>query len=219
MALNTRLEMRRGLYAITDDAVLTADNCLESIEAVLDAGVVMLQWRNKYNRGRPQLAKNLSVLCKRYDTALIINDDVPLVKKVGANGVHLGRDDMTISEARSVLGSDAIIGSSCYADLDLARRLCTAGADYVAFGSVFASPTKPDAPRVALSIVADACKAVSCQVAAIGGITTQNVQQVLDTGVDLVAVISGLWSTDDPAKAAAQISKLVTQDRIPHERF
>ncbi len=209
--------MRRGLYAITDDAVLAADNCLEVMEAVLDAGVVMLQWRNKSNRSRPQLLKNLSVMCARYDTALIINDDVALAKKIDAGGVHLGRDDMTISEARNILGSDAIIGSSCYADLDLACRLCTAGADYVAFGSVFDSPTKPDAPKVPLSIIADACKAVSCQVAAIGGITTTNAQQVVDTGAGLLAVISGLWATNDPAKAAAEFSRLITRDRIPNE--
>ena len=219
MALTARPEMRCGLYAITDDAVLATDNCLETIEAVLDAGAVMLQWRNKNNRGRPRLAKDLSVLCKRYDTVLIINDDVMLAKEIAASGVHLGRDDMTVSEARSVLGSDAIIGSSCYADLDLARRLCTAGADYVAFGSVFASPTKPDAARVPLSIIADACKAVSCQVAAIGGITTTNAQQVLDTGASLVAVISGLWAADDPARAAAEFSKLVKKHRISNERF
>jgi thiamine-phosphate pyrophosphorylase len=124
---------------------------------------------------------------------------------------------MTISEARNILGSDAIIGSSCYSDLDLAHRLCAAGADYVAFGSVFDSPTKPDAPKVPLSIIADACKAVSCQVAAIGGITTTNAQQVVDTGAGLLAVISGLWATNDPAKAAAEFSKLITRDRIPNE--
>ena len=211
--------MRRGLYAITGDAVLAANNCMESIEAVLDAGAVMFQWRDKNNRGQPRMVKSLSVLCRRYDTALIINDNAELAKKVAAGGVHLGRDDMTIAEARGILGSDAIIGLSCYADLDLARRLCAAGADYVAFGRVFASQTKPDAPRVPLSIIADACKAVTCPVAAIGGITTKNAQQVFDTGADLVAVIGGLWSTDNPAKAAAEFSRLVMHDRTANERL
>lgn len=208
--------MRRGLYAITDDTIVSTAHFLKTAEAVLEAGAVMLQWRNKPHgsaneksrRSDAVLLKNLHALCRRYDAALIINDDVSLAKTIAAGGVHLGRDDMTVVEARSVLGEDAIIGASCYADLDLARKACADGANYVAFGSVFPSSTKPDAPQAPLSVIADGCKVLSCPVVAIGGITASNAKDVIDTGVDLVAVISGVWNVPDPAQAAANISQL-----------
>ena len=195
----------RGLYAITPDLADTAA-LLGKVEQALKAGVALLQYRNKIISKDKRLlqARELAPLARGYGVPLIVNDDVEIARSVGANGVHLGKDDGDFAGARAKL-SGKILGASCYADLDAAKVAVRAGANYVAFGSVFPSPTKPDAVRAPLSLFQGNLGVPLC---AIGGITLQNAPQLIAAGADLLAVISDLFEAPDIARRAAEYRKL-----------
>lgn len=197
----------RGLYAITPEGS-DAASLIEKVRAALEGGIAMLQYRNKgaSRQQRASEALRLAELCRRHHVPLIINDDVELAIEAAADGAHLGRDDGGLATARARLGS-RFLGASCYNDLELARSAVRAGADYVAFGSVFASPTKPDAVRAPLSLFREDLEVPLC---AIGGITLQNAPQVIAAGADLLAVISDLFDAPDIALRAAQYRRLFT---------
>jgi thiamine-phosphate pyrophosphorylase len=188
----------RGLYAITPEEPALIDK----VRAALDGGIALLQYRRK--RRDLQEAREIAALARRYGVRLIVNDDVELALELGAQGVHLGRDDGDLGVARRRLPG-RILGASCYNDAELARRAIGAGADYVAFGSVFASPTKPAAVRAPLALFATALEVPLC---AIGGITVHNAPQVLEAGADLLAVVSDLFDAPDIAARAAQYRRL-----------
>jgi thiamine-phosphate pyrophosphorylase len=188
----------RGLYAITPEEPALVDK----VRAALDGGIALLQYRRK--RGDLQEAREIAALARRYGVPLIVNDDVELALELGAQGVHLGRDDGDLGVARRRLPG-RILGASCYNDAELARRAIGAGADYVAFGSVFASPTKPAAVRAPLALFATALEVPLC---AIGGITVHNAPQVLEAGADLLAVVSDLFDAPDIAARATQYRRL-----------
>jgi thiamine-phosphate pyrophosphorylase len=188
----------RGLYAITPDA----PELLEKIRRALDGGVALLQYRRKQRDIRE--ATQIVALARRYQVPVIVNDDAELALELGADGAHLGREDGDLGEARGRLARK-ILGASCYNDLELARKAIRAGADYVAFGSVFASPTKPAAVRAPLSLFGENLTVPVC---AIGGITLHNAPQVIDAGADLIAVISDLFDAPDITQRAAQYRKL-----------
>lgn len=185
-----------GLYAITDSSL--GDHLLERVEQALQGGAQIVQYRDKSNDGNKRLkeAQALNQLCQDYHAPLFINDDVQLAKQVDAAGVHIGKEDGLLADARAVLGKQKIIGVSCYADLALAERMQKQGADYVAFGAVFPSATKPQAPKAALNILAQAKQRLMLPICAIGGITLDNIDQVIHNGADMVAVISELFSND-----------------------
>ena len=193
---------RRGLYAITPDETDT-QRLFERIEPVLEAGVVLLQYRNKIADAALRLdqALMLQLLCGCYGVPLIINDDVVLAKTIAANGVHLGQHDADIAAARALLGSNVIIGVSCYDSLDRAQSLAQAGANYLAFGAFYPTATKPDAPRAHPELLGEAQR-LGLPLVAIGGIRPQNVRALRDAGADLIAVIAGLWDAPDPVAAA-----------------
>ena len=195
----------RGLYAITPDLADTAA-LLGKVEQALKAGVALLQYRNKIISKDKRLlqARELAPLARGYGVPLIVNDDVEIALSVGANGVHLGKDDGDLAGARAKL-SGKILGASCYADLDSAKAAIRAGANYVAFGSVFPSPTKPDAVRAPLSLFQGNLGVPLC---AIGGITLRNAPQLIAAGADLLAVISDLFEAPDIAQRAAEYRKL-----------
>jgi len=195
----------RGLYAITPDLADTAA-LLAKVEQALKAGVALLQYRNKIISKDKRLlqARELAPLARGYGVPLIVNDDVEIALSVGANGVHLGKDDGDLAGARAKL-SGKILGASCYADLDSAKAAIRAGANYVAFGSVFPSPTKPDAVRAPLSLFQSNLGVPLC---AIGGITLRNAPQLIAAGADLLAVISDLFEAPDIAQRAAEYRKL-----------
>ena len=192
---------QQGLYAITaderDDARL-----LEQVEAVLQAGAAWLQYRNKAADPptRERQALQLQPLCARHGVPLIINDDWQLAAAIGADGVHLGEDDGAIAVARAALGAAALIGASCYDRIELARYAVLAGASYVAFGAFFPSPTKPHARVATPTLLADAA-ALGVPRVAIGGITPDNGRSLVDAGADMLAVISGVFDSPDPAAA------------------
>ncbi|MEO8443131.1 MAG: thiamine phosphate synthase, partial [Betaproteobacteria bacterium] len=164
----------KGLYAVTPDLADTA-LLVARVETVLAAGARLLQYRNKPAdaRTRREQAAALRDACRRHGATLIINDDVALAAALDADGVHVGVDDAALLDARAQLGPDKIIGVSCYADLSRARAAAAQGADYVAFGSFFASPVKPGAVRAPLSLL-QAARTLGVPVVAIGGITAAN---------------------------------------------
>jgi thiamine-phosphate pyrophosphorylase len=188
----------RGLYAITPDG----PSIEEKVRLALEGGVAFLQYRRK-DRATGDEAKTLLALCRRHGVPFIVNDDLELALQIGADGVHLGRDDGDLRAARTRMGKK-LLGASCYDRPELARAAVAAGVDYVAFGSVFASPTKPAAGRAPLSLFSD-LPIPSC---AIGGITLQNAPQVIAAGADMLAVISDLFEAPDIKGRAAAYRKL-----------
>jgi thiamine-phosphate pyrophosphorylase len=196
--------MMRGLYAITPDSADT-DSLARKVEQALKAGVAMLQYRNKIISKDKRLlqAKELAPLARGYGVPFIVNDDVELALKLGADGVHLGRDDGDLVAARRKL-KGVCLGASCYDKAELAHAAVAAGVDYVGFGSVFSSPTKPGAVRAPLSLF----KEFQIPLCAIGGITLRNAPQVIAAGADMVAVISDLFDAPDIQARAAAYRKL-----------
>lgn len=192
---------RRGLYAITPDDPDTG-RLLTRVETVLQAGAAWLQYRNKAANDdlRAEQAMALQPLCRNYGVPLIINDDWALAAAIDAAGAHLGEDDGELALARHELGEDALLGASCYDDPRLARRAVAAGANYVAFGAFFPSPTKPNARRATLELLHDST-ALGVPRVAIGGITPDNARPLVTAGADLLAVISGVFDAPDPAAA------------------
>ncbi|MBF8732275.1 MULTISPECIES: thiamine phosphate synthase [Pseudomonas] len=186
----------RGLYAITDSQLL-AGRLLSHVEAALEGGVCLLQYRDKSDDAARRLheAEGLLELCERYGTQLIINDDAALAAHLGV-GVHLGQTDGPLTPARTLLGRDAIIGSTCHAQLELAEQAATEGASYVAFGRFFNSVTKPGAPAADIALLAQARARVQLPIAVIGGITLDNAAPLVAHGADLLAVIHGLFGVD-----------------------
>ena len=149
----------------------------------------------------------MQALCRRYAADLIINDDVELAANIDADGVHVGIDDWALADARARLGPDRIIGVSCYDQLARGRATASCGADYIAFGSFFASSVKPAAVRAPLSLLREA-RAFGRPLVAIGGITLENARQLIDAGADAVAVISALFDVADPANSARGFCQL-----------
>jgi thiamine-phosphate pyrophosphorylase len=195
----------KGLYAITPDIADTA-SLLDKVESVLKAGVAMLQYRNKAMSKDKRLlqARELAPLARGYGVPLIINDDLDIALAVAANGVHLGRDDGDIAAARAQLPG-RILGASCYDSLDKAEAAVRGGASYVAFGSVYPSPTKPDAVRAPLTLFAHDLGVPRC---AIGGITLKNAPTLIAAGASLLAVISDVFDAPDITARAAAYRKL-----------
>jgi len=198
----------RGLYAVTPDEPDTA-RLAELVAQAVAGGARLVQYRNKTASQalRAEQGEALLEVCRRERVPLIINDDLDLAVRIGADGLHLGREDGDLAQARARL-PDALLGASCYSDIGRAREAKRLGADYVAFGSFFASSTKPGATRAPLSVIAEARRAVALPVVAIGGITLDNARVLLAAGIDSVAVISALFSVPDVRAAAAQFAQL-----------
>lgn len=196
----------QGVYAITDGP---REDLLAACEAVLRVGAAMLQYRDKTldHARRRNEASALAELCRHYRAPLLINDDVGLAADINADGVHLGENDADIGTARARLGQRAIIGASCYDSLDRAREMAAAGADYLAFGAFFPSPTKPGA-RSASADLLRAAKRLGLPLVAIGGITADNAPALIDAGADFVAVVSAVFGAADPGAAAGRFVRL-----------
>lgn len=196
----------RGLYAITDGP--RAD-LLDVVAQALAGGVRVLQYRDKTAAAtrRRDEAASLKRLCTAHGVPLIVNDDVALALEVGADGVHLGEDDGSLAEARAALGKQAIIGVSCYDSLARARAAAAAGADYLAFGAFFPSPTKPHARRTSPELLRQSA-ALGLPRVAIGGITPDNGAPLIEAGADCLAVISAVFGASDVCAAARRFADL-----------
>ncbi|MGA9165520.1 MAG: thiamine phosphate synthase [Thiobacillus sp.] len=206
---SSKLEFPGGVYAITPETADT-DRLLTQVEAALTGGVAAVQYRDKSDdvARRHEQASELVALCRRFKVPLIVNDDLRLADLCDADGVHLGRDDASLREARIILGKDKFIGASCYQSLDLARAAQAAGADYVAFGSFFPSPTKPAAGRADVELLHEASLEVRIPIVAIGGITLANAPALLDAGADGLAMLSALFDAADIRAAAHDMNQL-----------
>ncbi len=202
-------EFPGGVYAITPETADT-ERLLAQVEAALAGGVAAVQYRDKSGdvARRHEQASELVALCRRFKVPLIVNDDLRLADLCDADGVHLGRDDGSLREARIILGKGKFIGASCYQSLELALAAQAGGADYVAFGSFFASPTKPAAPRASLDLLREAAPLIHTPLVAIGGITLANAPQLLDAGADCLAVLSALFETPDIRASAHDLNQL-----------
>jgi thiamine-phosphate pyrophosphorylase len=169
-----------------------------------------VQYRSKRAHAqRVEQAQALARVLAARGGVYIVNDDPELAKAVGADGVHIGRDDASVAAARELLGPERLVGVSCYGDLARARDAVAQGADYVAFGSFFASDTKPQAPRADPALLMLA-RTLGVPVVAIGGITAHNVQSLIDAGADAVAVITDVFAhadVDDVRNAAEAIAR------------
>ena len=202
-----------GLYALTpDDNLLPRLSAL--VESALKGGVKWVQYRNKIAPAplRRAQAAELLRICRAHGAKLIVNDDIWLAIEIGADGAHLGRQDLpggSLITAREALGAKRILGVSCYDDLARAEVAVDAGADYIALGSVFASQTKPAATQASLDLVTAAKQRFTqTAVVAIGGITVRNAPQAIDAGADMIAVLTDLFDAMDIKKQTEKFQKL-----------
>lgn len=215
MVYPSSIRFPSGLYGITPEWATQWPRLLAAIEAAAAGGMVALQWRQKLLANEQQLEKasEIAALCKRLGVVFIVNDDIDLAIASQADGVHVGRDDASVQLARQKLGPKKIIGASCYNQLDRAQAAIAAGADYIAFGSVFSSSIKPEAVRAPLSLFAQSQKWLTPlkprpALVAIGGITKQNAASVVAAGADSLAVISDLFNASDITQQAQSYSRL-----------
>lgn len=196
-----------GLYVLTDAVLRTHADLLARASAALDGGAQTLQYRDKTHDRKRRLteARALRDCCRRAGAVFIVNDDIELAEQVGADGVHLGEHDVDVAAARARLGPSVCIGASCYGDLERARRMVTAGADYLAFGAVRASATKPGARILPPGRLIEARREFALPLVAIGGIDVDNLAEVMAAGVDAVAVTHAVFAAADPATAARDL--------------
>ncbi|VAW56973.1 Thiamin-phosphate pyrophosphorylase [hydrothermal vent metagenome] len=188
-----------GLYAITNETLMPENKFLTYALAAIESGITILQYRDKSTNQKKRIyqARELKKMCDAHNVILIINDDTHLAKQVNADGVHIGKSDSTLAETRNILGSNKIIGVSCYNQLHLAREAINSNASYIAFGRFFNSSTKPDAPLATIDLITSLKKESDMPICCIGGITTENCQPLINTGTNMLAVINDIFSHDD----------------------
>ena len=199
----------KGLYAITPDSA-DLNTLIQKTQWAIEGGAFMVQYRSKIlNRDvKMQQCAAILRLCREYEIPCIVNDDVDMCRILEADGVHLGEKDDNIVEVRHILGENAIIGSSCYDQLDRAKSAQKEGASYVAFGAMFPTPTKPNAPRATLALLKEAKREIQIPVVAIGGITVNNAHDVIKTGIDAIAVITSLYEAKTIKETAETFAKM-----------
>ena len=195
-----------GLYVIADAELIGNADIVSKTEEVLQAGVKILQYRDKTNaqKDRYSIAEQLRRLTHDYESLLIINDEASLAQSIDADGVHLGKNDTSIEAARELLGKNKIIGASCYAQFENVYPAISASADYIAFGSFFHSPTKPNAPKANIDLIINAKQQFNTPICAIGGINPQNASTILQAGADMIAVISSIFNASSPKLAVQE---------------
>jgi thiamine-phosphate pyrophosphorylase len=200
----------RGLYAITQTDNKSPDTIISEVAAAIKGGAVIVQYRDKNPVDAPFLARELVKICHQHKVPLLINDDIELAALVGADGVHLGREDGAVIEARKQLGSDAIIGVSCYDFVEQAIAAQAQGATYAAFGRFFPSSSKPLAAPAQIETLRQAKLELTIPIVAIGGILPDNAAQLLAAGADLLAVIGGIFD-DQPEQSARAYQALFSR--------
>jgi thiamine-phosphate pyrophosphorylase len=210
--MQIRMMQRReisGIYAVTPETEDTT-GLVAKVTAVLSGGVDVIQYRNKNSAWamRREQCVELLACVRAFGGVLIVNDSSKLALEIGADGVHLGRDDESVEKARSCLGPNRIIGVSCYNELESARAAQAAGADYVAFGSFFPSPTKPAAVRASMSLLRSAKAELKLPVVSIGGINMANAAALIAAGADALAIISGLFHSNEIEKETRKYVQL-----------
>ena len=202
----------KGLYVITDEKLTPYENgeIFKKVEEALQGGAKIVQLRDKTNSNEFLLpyAIKLKELSHKYSAIFIVNDRVDLAKLCDADGVHIGKDDSSITLARKILGKNKIIGVSCYGDIEKAKLMEKLSADYVSFGSFYSSPTKPEAKVIDKETLIEAKKILKIPICAIGGITAEKAEELIKLGADMVAVISDIWNAKDIKKRAKEYKVL-----------
>ena len=203
-----------GLYVITPYVAqtrLSNSILIDQVRMAIAGGARLVQYRDKSHdhMKRTQLAEALRIVCADSRVLFVINDDLLLAAQVEADGVHIGAGDASLADARPRLGENAIIGVSCYNQLDLAQQAEVAGADYVAFGRFFPSVTKPGAVQASVETLVAAKKSLQIPVCCIGGITAENAKLLVGAGADMLAVIDGVFGQPDIRAAAALIADVI----------
>lgn len=187
-----------GIYIITDDQLTPLDTILVQIEKALQGGATIVQLRDKTNSDAmiKSLALEIQELCKKYHSLFLLNDKVDIAIECGFDGLHIGKSDYEqfLDIRKNFKG---VLGVSCYGDIQKAKYFQTLGADYVAFGSFFSSPTKPNSEIISLEVLEEAKKQLHIPVCAIGGINHKNVTKVIEKNPDMIAVISDIWNSED----------------------
>ena len=199
----------KGLYVITPD-MADLNTLIHKTKLAIEGGASMVQYRSKMLDRDVKMQQSAAILrlCRQYDVPCVINDDVEMCRILEADGVHLGEKDDNIEEVRRILGEDAIIGSSCYNQLERAKQAQKEGASYVAFGTMFPTPTKPGAPRATLALLKEAKREIHIPIVAIGGITMNNAHDVIETGIDAIAVITSLYEAKSIKETAEIFLKM-----------
>lgn len=196
------------LYAVTDRAWVGKQTLLEQIEDALIGGVTMVQLREKTLDENAFIEEAIEVkkLCNRYHVPLIINDNVDVALKSGADGVHVGIEDAPVAEIRKQVSEDFIIGATAKT-VEQARLAQASGADYLGVGAVFPSPTKKQAIRITAKQLREICDSVAIPAVAIGGISCSNVEELTGSGIDGIAVVSGIFAAEEIQKTTKQLKK------------
>ena len=186
------------VYAVTDRSWLRGKTLAEQVEEALKGGATMIQLREKELTGEPleQLAKEVQAVCRRYGVPFLINDDVELAVKIGADGAHVGQEDMEAGNVRRLLGPDRILGVTAKT-AEQVRAAVAAGADYLGSGAVFGSATKTNAKPMSLAQFREICEVSEVPVVAIGGITLGNMDELKGCGMAGFAIVSGIFAADD----------------------
>lgn len=203
-----------GVYAITDNN-FKGNDIADQVARAIEGGARVVQYRDKSTDTDLRQAEASAILrvCEANGVPLLINDDIGLAARIGAHGAHIGREDAALIAARARLGPHAIIGVSCYNDLELARHAEAGGADYVAFGRFFSSQSKPLAVQADPRLLLQASQTLGCPIVAIGGITADNGARLIQAGADMLAVIRGIFAADDITQATRSLETLFN-DRI-----
>ena len=197
------------LYAVTDRAWTGPMTLLQQAEAALQGGVTCLQLREKHLEDDALLAeaREMAALCRRYRVPFIVNDRVDIALACGADGVHVGQEDMEVSAVRRMAGDKLMVGVSAHT-VEEAVRAARGGADYLGLGAVFSTSTKADAGAMSRDTLKAICQAVDLPKVAIGGISAKNILELSGSGVDGVAVVSAIFGAPDPRRAAQDLAEL-----------
>ncbi|NLK66924.1 MAG: thiamine phosphate synthase [Campylobacteraceae bacterium] len=202
--------MKNQLYILTDDFYTPDETIEKQVLEMLESGIKIVQFRSKKARVDEGIVKNLVSLCEDFGASLIVNDDINLAKKVSAHGVHIGKDDATLTKAVEFLGKGKIYGVSCYCDMNLALNLQSLGASYVAFGSIFKSTTKPEAEFCDINTL-DFSK-LNIPTCLIGGINASNLNEILYKKADYLAIISATYKPRSIKENLANLQNIIKKD-------
>ena len=209
-----------GLYAITPE-LTDSISLFQKVNAALRGGARVVQYRAKLipESIRRVQAEEIAASCRLHNALFIVNDSIALARAVHADGIHIGEYDADIHEARAALGDGKLIGVSCYNDMTRARNAVSLGADYVAFGSFYASNTKPLASRASLNLLQDAASELRLPIVAIGGINEDNAKELICAGADAIAVVAALFEAPDIEAQARRFARLFQRPFISEQNL
>ena len=199
------------IYALTDDNLTPNSTIFSQVREILDSGVKFVQYRSKTAFQDEKMIASLISLCEDFNANLIINDNVEMAKKLGAHGVHIGKDDGEIKNVREFLGAGKIIGVTCYSDLERARFAQNNGASYVGFGAMRASHTKPNAPLYEEQIIIKAKEILQIPLCVIGGINAKNLAEILELKPDFIALVEAIYKPNSISQNISNLKGIINE--------